>query len=408
LLRYDGYYVLADALEIPNLDAKSRQYTGGWVRRILLGLRRAPLPESTPGEPRWLLGYAISASVYRVGVALAIALFLADRFFALGVALAAVVVLTRVVVPLFRWIAFVLTDPAVGERRERAVFGSLGAVAFVTALLFVLPVPLRSRGEGVIWLPEHAVVRAGVEGFVAEVVAAPHSRVTAGQPLVRLHDPVTEVRLRGLEAERDVLDRRVQALAGKDRVKAEIVRQRRADKEDALARARERSREQWIASPGAGVFVLEGEDDLVGRYVQQGDVVGHVVDLAAATARVVVRQDAVALLRERTDAAWLRVAHDPGTVLPARITREVPAASDHLPTPALGTAGGGPFAVDPSDPSGTQTLETVFQFELALPATADLRAAGQRVHARFDHGAEPLGLRAYRSLRRVFLRQLGV
>jgi hypothetical protein len=30
------------------------------------------------------------------------------------------------------------------------------------------------------------------------------------------------------------------------------------------------------------------------------------------------------------------------------------------------------------------------------------------VHVRFDHGAEPVGLRAYRALRRLFLRQLGV
>ena len=122
---------------------------------------------------------------------------------------------------------------------------------------------------------------------------------------------------------------------------------------------------------------------------------------------MVVHQDDVALLRERSGSASVRLAHDLARVLPARITREVPAATDRLPAPVLGTAGGGPFAVDPSDPEGLRTLESVFQFDLAVPA-ATLQAAGERVYVRFDHGAEPLGQRTWRSLRRVFLRQLGV
>jgi putative peptide zinc metalloprotease protein len=153
--------------------------------------------------------------------------------------------------------------------------------------------------------------------------------------------------------------------------------------------------------------VIAGGRDLVGRYLQQGEVVAYVVDLSTVTARVVVTQDDVGLLRERAPAAWVRLAHDVGQVLPGRITRQVPAASDRLPTQALGTAGGGPFAVDPADPEGLRTLEPVFQFDLALPEGA-VRAAGERVHVRFDHGAEPVGLRAYRALRRLFLRQLGV
>ena len=135
--------------------------------------------------------------------------------------------------------------------------------------------------------------------------------------------------------------------------------------------------------------------------------VAYVVDLEVATARVVVSQDDVAVVRERTDAAWVRLAHDLSQVLPARVVRQVPAATDRLPTRALGTSAGGPFAVDPMDPDGLRTLERVFQFDLELPP-GRVRAAGERVYVRFDHGAEPIGQRGYRALRRLFLRQLGV
>ncbi len=408
LLRFDGYYVLADAIEIPNLASKANQYVGALARRRILGLRETPLPETAPGEPPWLVGYAIASFAYRLVVMLGIALYLAGRFFVLGVALALFTVFARIALPLLRHLTFVMTDPVVGERRGRALAGSLGLVALVAVLVLVLPIPLHTRSEGVIWLPEQSHVRAGARGFVAEVLAEPHGIVRAGEPLIRTRDPSIEARVAVLEAERRELRLRVLALSQADRVQTEIAQEQLGEAEAALARARERAGEVLVRSPAEGIFVTVGGADLVGRYVEQGEVVAYVIDLSTAIARVVVPQEDVALLRDRTEAAWVRLEHDLGTVLPARITRQVPAATYRLPTRALGTAGGGPFAVDPMDPDGLRTLERIFQFDLALPEDAAIRAAGERVHVRFDHGAEPVAQRGYRALRRLFLTRLGV
>ena len=408
LLRFDGYYVLADAIEIPNLASKANQYVGALAKRWLLGLRQTTLPETAPGEPPWLVGYAITSFVYRIAVMLGIALYLAGRFFLVGMALAITTLVTRIAWPLLRSVAYLLTDPVVGERRGRALAGSVGLATAMAALVFGLPIPLHTRSEGVIWLPERSHVRAGADGFIAEVLAEPHRVVQPGQPLIRTRDPSIETRVRVLEAERRELDARVLSLSQANRVQADITRERLADTEAALARARERAGEVLIRSPTEGVFVMAGGEDLVGRYVRQGEVVAYVVDLSVATARVVVPQQDVALLRERTVAAWVRLEHDVGTVLPVRIARQVPAATDQLPTRALGTAGGGPFAVDPMDPEGLRTLERIFQFDLSLPEDATIHAAGERVHVRFDHGTEPVAQRAYRAFRRLFLTHLGV
>ena len=408
LLRFDGYYVLADAIEIPNLASKGNQYLGTIARRWILGLRQTRFRETAPGEPAWLVGYAVASFAYRITVLVTIALYLAGRFFVIGIALALAVLVARIALPLLRHFSFVLTDPVVGEQRGRALAGSLGLVAAVGILLFALPIPLHTRSQGVIWLPERCQVRVGAEGFVTDVLAEPHSAVHAGEPLIRTRDAPIEARVQALEAERRELRLRVLALSQENRVQTEIAQEQLADTEAALARAREQASEELIRSPTDGVFVVTGGEDLVGRRVQQGEVVAHVVDLDAATARVVVSQEDVALLREQTEAAWVRLAHDLGTVLPARITRQVPAASDRLPTRALGTAGGGRFAVDPTDPEGLRTIDPIFQFDLSLPEDAAVRVAGQRVYVRFDHGAEPLAQRGYRALRRLFLRQLGV
>jgi len=86
----------------------------------------------------------------------------------------------------------------------------------------------------------------------------------------------------------------------------------------------------------------------------------------------------------------------------------VPAATQRLPSRALGTAGGGEWAVDPSDPEGLRTLVPVFELDLMLPEAPAMSAIGEAVYVRFDHGNEPLAMRAYRGLRRLLLSRFSV
>jgi putative peptide zinc metalloprotease protein len=72
----------------------------------------------------------------------------------------------------------------------------------------------------------------------------------------------------------------------------------------------------------------------------------------------------------------------------------------------LSTEGGGKLAVDSRDAKGPRTLERTFQFDVSVPVApgTDLPFFfGERVHARFDHPAEPLGIQWMRSARRLFL-----
>ena len=133
---------------------------------------------------------------------------------------------------------------------------------------------------------------------------------------------------------------------------------------------------------------------------------GYVVGPAITTALVVIPQSDIALVRANTEAVEVRLSSRPRHVLPARIRREVPAATNRLPSAALGAAGGGPLPVDANDPEGLRTPEAIFQLELALLEEAGVRRIGERVYVRFDHGSEPLALRAFRALQRLFLRHL--
>jgi putative peptide zinc metalloprotease protein len=408
LLRYDGYYVLADLIEIPNLDTRSKRYVTYLVQRHLLGIAQAVSPVTGPGERGWLLGYAVLAFAYRTVVMLAIGLFVASTFFAVGVAIAIWGVVQMLVLPLLKALRFALTSPQLRRRRLRAVAVTGGLVAGAAALLFALPVPHATVATGVVALPERAVLRIASDGFVAALHARPGEAVAAGQPLVELEDPVLAARAEVLRAELAVLEHRFTAVNLIDRVQARLVREQIGRAEAQLALAEQRRAGLGIAASHDGRLVLPEESSLPGRFLRQGDVLGYVIGAGDPAIRVVVPETAIDLVRGRTGAIAVRLGEDPWRTLPATPSRETPAAVRRLPNPALGPEGGGPVPLDPRARERDVPLGRFFEVQLALPEGQPVPRVGGKVQVRFDHGTEPLGLQALRAGRQVFLRTLGV
>lgn len=408
LLRFDGYYILADLLEIPNLATRSNQYLGYLVQRHLFGVRNASSPAATTWERGWFASYGIASFVYRQLILVLILLFIGSRFFALGVIFAIWVVITQFVVPLAKHVAFVLRSPVLRQTRARAVLTTSGIACTVLAFAFLFPLPSWTLAEGVVWPPEQSLVRAGTDGFVRRVRVAVGSAVRAGDPLIEMEAPFLASQVQILEGRLRELLAREAATWGSNPVESELLKEEIAALEAELGRALEREDQLTLRSPLNGSFILLQPHGLLDQYIRQGELIGYVSERSVARARVVVSQAEVALVRAQTRAVEVRFASRPETVFPAEVEREVPAATDRLPSAALGSEGGGRFAVELEGDDATRALENVFQFDVLLPADAPSEHMGMRVYVRFDHGSETLAAQSYRSLRRLFLRRFGV
>ena len=406
LLRYDGYYVLADALGMPNLATRAQRCFGDLAQRYLLGLTDTPPLAGSTSERCWLVGYALASLVYRLIISAAIILFIASKFFVLGVVLALWAAISQFVLPVVKASRFLLASPRLQASRARALAVSCTLVVSLAALLFLAPFPLWTGAEGVVWAPAKAEVRAGADGIVVRVLAQPDSRVRAGDPLLQLEDPTLQVRVSTAEADLQEVTARYHAVRMTKQMEADNLKQQMATIAADLARSRERLAGLTVRSQANGVFVVDRPGDLVGRYVHHGDLVALVVDLSRGTVRVAVTQADIGLIRSRTQSVVVRLADHLDRKLPATVKRAVPSAGDRLVSAALGTAGGGRFAVDPADQAGTRTLDQVFDIELEL--AEPVSRLGGRAYVRFEHGAEPLGLQWYRRGRQLFLGRFDV
>jgi len=174
-----------------------------------------------------------------------------------------------------------------------------------------------------------------------------------------------------------------------------------------LERARERTRDLVLRSPLDGIFAVAAPQDLPGRFVKQGQPLAYVIPGSTLTARVIVSQQAADLVRARTERVQVMLAEQAADTIPARILREVPSASDRLPSAALSLYGGGDVAVDATPGGDMKTLQTHFEFEIELPAVRAV-GLGSRVYVRFEHGSDTIAEQAWRALRQLFLRSLTV
>jgi putative peptide zinc metalloprotease protein len=148
--------------------------------------------------------------------------------------------------------------------------------------------------------------------------------------------------------------------------------------------------------------------DLPGRFVRRGELLGYVLDRSTVTARVVVSQSDIDLVRQRTKEVRIRFAEKIAETQAAVIKREVPAATDQLPSRTLSQQGGGEIAIDPRDTQGVKAFQKLFLFDIQLPEHVQVYNVGGRVYVRFDHGWEPLIWRWYRGLRQLFLKRFNV
>lgn len=407
LLRFDGYYMLMDFLEIPNLRARATSYLIYLCERYLFGRTDASGPVASRAEKVWFVTFAVSSFVYRVAVIMAILVLLGQMSLLLGILFAGSTAFAWVVFPALKIVTFLFTSPRIRRVRRRALLATGGVVAVLVVSLGVVPVPFRTVAEGVVWVPEEGLVRGGADGFIEQVLAQPGTWVKPGTALIQVRDPDLETQLRALEAQLQELDARHRAALQDDRVKADIIVQQRAYVEEGLRRTRERIADLTVYSRAEGLFVLPQAEGLGGRFVHKGQQLGHVVARDRMTVRTVVSQQDIELVRAAKRTVEVRLAERRERIDQAMVKRIVPAASDQLPSAALGSQGGGQLALDPSDKEGRRVVQRFFQVDVELPADRPVHV-GARAYIRFDLGWEPVAVQWYRSARQLFLSRLNV
>jgi len=121
LLRYDGYYILSDLIDIPNLHSRGQKHIRHLCERYLFGLKKSKSPAESRYEAVWFTCHGILAGIYRVVVFAGIIFFVSTRYLLLGMIIALICVISWLVLPLGKFIKYLADSPKLQRNRGRAL-----------------------------------------------------------------------------------------------------------------------------------------------------------------------------------------------------------------------------------------------------------------------------------------------
>jgi putative peptide zinc metalloprotease protein len=408
LMRYDGYFIACDLLEVPNLGQRAAQYLSYLVDRYLFGARAARPPLQAEGERLLLLIYGIVSPVYRLVVTFGLIGFVASEYLLVGAVMALMALWSALALPLWRGWKHLRQGASLAERRDTALRRSALWLVLLAIFLFALPLPFHSVHQAVVWVPDDAIVRAESAGRVGVAPLAAGTPVQAGQALLQLDNPVLSAEVALAAAALQQVMAQLRQAEVEARAKAEALRGEATARAAKLADAEGRVAGLQVRAPVAGRWVPKAPTELPGRYVRRGEVVGYVVSEASQVARTAVPQEDMDLIRSRLRGVEVRLAQAPRASVEARLSRQVPGGDFELVSAALGTSGGGEIAVDPNHAGGMHTLRRVFDLEVLLARPSPTAVFGDRAYVRFELAPAPLGWQWFLRLRQLFLARLNV
>lgn len=397
LLRFDGYYMLCDLLDIPNLHQRSWRWMSHQVKRHLLGVRHEPAPGLAPGEARWLLAFGILSNIYRVVVFSGILLFIADQFLLLGILMAVVCLVGWVFVPVGRFVHFLATSPALDRVRPRAVGVAAGVAGGLVLLLAGVPFRSHFRAPGMVRAVHRADVASEADGFMARALVTPGGSVAAGTPLVRLENPELALRIAAARARLEEIDLLILQARNDEASSLEPLAQRREAAAATLARQLQEDQDRIVCAPITGIWVAPGLADQTARWVPRGTALGLVVDPADYEfSALVSQQDADRLFSARLANAELRLRGDAGRVLAADRVEVIPAEQTARQAESK----------KKGKPDAARTPEAGFEVRARLgPGANPSIAQGRTGEIRFRVGSEPLLQQGVRRLWQLLQRR---
>lgn len=407
LARFDGYHMLCDLADLPNLAARGKAMLAHLFARALGDESDQAAPERTARDAIVVSAYGLAAWLYQAAVIGGIAWWLYGPYPSVALALLALGAVATLLPPLLHALRHLRDSPSLAGRRPRAALRLAAVAAFGAVVLFAVPVPSSTLQTGVVWAPAESILRVETDGEVVSLDASPQQAVQAQQVVARLERPELLGELATVRAQLTQIDTDYYKALLTQPLEAKRLSLEQAAAQSKLARIEQQLQALTVRAGLGGTLLIGRHQVQPGQFFTQGTELGFVLPPGPGmVVKVALTEAQAALVRHATQRISVRLPGHPARVVEGRLQRETPEVTQTLPTPVLGSAFGGPMLSDPGDPDQRRTVSPVSLVEVVVPQ-AQTEFIGLRAEVRFDHGAEPLGWQWARSLRQAFLGRLG-
>ena len=273
LIRFDGYYILCDILNVENLMQRSGEYLKQFNRHWLF--RVGPMPQEE--RPLLMLSFGIAAFIYRFLLYTSIILVIYNSMIkVVGIFLLIAEVFTIFILPFYNEVRIV---KALSKRAgTRANLSFVLMLLIGACIILFLPLSWRTRLPGEITCPDSSPVSVLESGYLSSEAPLKPVEVKAQQNIFTLKSPRLELELerrRAVLKENEILLQ--QQLTSEETFGDSILTRQRIASEKALIRELEkRQRLLQLTARSSGVFIPRYATLSPGVMLPAGAVVGFI------------------------------------------------------------------------------------------------------------------------------------
>ena len=350
LMRFDGYYMLSDYLEIPNLYGLGQHFTRYVGRRYFMGVK-ARLPQWSVRKAILIKIYGVLSMFWRILICASILIGVATLFEGAGVVVAIAGAILWVAYPIWQLCVYILN----GNSREKpnlfrfAMTGGSAAIVILGTLL--MPEPGGVRAPAVVSYEPLHVIRAPHDGFIRNVQTTPGESVVTNQELLVIENDELTVEKAELELKRDqsfFVSRQLRN--EKDIAGSKVEDEMRKAIEKKLEEREDQLSKSVVVSPANGQVLTRDIQSLVGSYVREGEAILAIGTESEKELSVAIAQDDLEKFEEQSGKEILVRLKTPGSpALTCQLGSVDPRASRLLFDPSLAAINDGPLAVQPRE-----------------------------------------------------------
>ncbi|MGA8349565.1 MAG: HlyD family efflux transporter periplasmic adaptor subunit [Isosphaeraceae bacterium] len=399
LLRYDGYYVMADWLEIPNLRIKSTQFFAYLIQEKVLGLE-IPVQSYLPRSRRFLfVTYAIASYVYRWVVTFSIIYFLSQvlkpyKLQSISYMLATGALVPLLGMPVYQIVKFLRTPGRLRKVKKARTAGfAVAAVALVAGILLI-PTPLRIQGTLVLTAAKPDEIYAEVEGQLVELNVRDGEWVTRDTVIAKLINPEKQKELVQKQADHAINFAKAQwynqSPEREHRALARQHLQTAEELEPILQKINEQIGKLTLVAARDGQVMGVPHPETVGQVLKPGKPFCEVGDPHHIEAHMIVDQADVDLIRLGRR-AWVKIYGRSETTYLSEVSEIAKRSRDEIP-PELSHDAGGEIAAKADPKTGVVKPQTaVYEAIIPIENPSLTLQPGLRGFAKIDGGTSTFG-----------------
>jgi putative peptide zinc metalloprotease protein len=404
LMRFDGYYILSDLVEIPNLHQAAQKHVNQLFQTKILGESDTQSKRVSRRRTAFLVGFFSVSNIYRLLIMIGIVKFVADQYFGLGLVVAIALGYSAFIAPTIKFIK-PLGNPRFMAKHRKKIFGLFAATVATIVCVTLVPLPYSRTLDGVIQASERSRVFIPVNGIIKNIPVTTGDWVQQGDLIIEMQNPELELELQGMHSRIQGLQARIaQSMSLGGATVAALEQEYQT-----LLATQEHMKTELaklsMHAPHAGIWTAPNLLARQGQWISRGTELGVVADPKSFEFRAVLKQQDASEIAaiDATDTS-VKIEGLRANTLNTPEVHVIPYSQKDLPSAAVSPLAGGDVALDLQNRDKAQAVERFFLIMASVNSdqVRDHVLDGRRGWLHVSLPPRSLGKRAYDGLRQFF------